>query len=229
MSQFATGSEVRSIVFLDHPRSLVTNGRNTVLLFNLESGKLERTIELAGGGIRKFVADRAGSRLVVGFQSGSIGSLSLPDLTPGPRLEAHDGSVECLALAPTDACWPRAAPTGAWCYATRRRSALLRFPLWDGTPAGLTFDSTGRRLAIVGTGEDVDLWDLVRAARGLRRSAWPGTGPPAVVPNRARPLRASTSGPPFQSSAAPVPGPREAESRVGHPHRRRPRPVGIEK
>ena len=35
------------------------------------------------------------------FKSGAIGSVSLPDLTPGPRLEnAHEGSVECLALSP---------------------------------------------------------------------------------------------------------------------------------
>jgi hypothetical protein len=65
------------------------------------AGKLERKVELPGGGIRTFVADPARGRLVVGFQSGAIGSLSLPDLTPGVRLEnAHDGKVRCLALSP---------------------------------------------------------------------------------------------------------------------------------
>ncbi len=187
---------------------------------------------IAGGDIRSFVADRPSRRLVIGFQSGAIGSVSLPDLAPGPHLErAHDGGVEYLAVSPDGRLL---ATIGADRRVVLRDAtsfqALLSFPLWDGTPTGLTFDSAGRRLAIVGTGEDVDLWDLLaRCATASRRSAWTGTGPLLrSSPHRARPLRASTSGPPFQSSAAPVPGPREAESRVGHPHRRRPRPVGIE-
>ena len=101
IQQFATGSEVHSVIFLDRPRSLVTHGKDAVLLFNLESGKLEQKVPLASGSIRRLVADQARSRLVVGFKSGAIASLSLPDLTPGPRLEkAHNGDVECLALSP---------------------------------------------------------------------------------------------------------------------------------
>jgi hypothetical protein len=46
--------------------------------------------------------------------------------------------------------------------------ALLRFPLWAGNLRGLTFDSKGRRLAIVGTDSDVDLWDLAALYDGLK-------------------------------------------------------------
>jgi dipeptidyl aminopeptidase/acylaminoacyl peptidase len=99
--EFETGFMGSSIIFLDRPRRLVTHGRDAVLLFNLESGQRDQKVDLAGGGIRKFAADRARNRLVVGFQSGAIGDVSLADLTPGPRLEhAHDGSVDCLALSP---------------------------------------------------------------------------------------------------------------------------------
>src|SRR5207248_397484 len=101
VQQFVTGSAVYSVIYLDSPRGLVTHGKDAVLLFNLESGQLERKVDLAGGDIRTLVADRARSRLVVGFQGGAIGGLSLPDLTPGPRLEnAREGSVDCLALSP---------------------------------------------------------------------------------------------------------------------------------
>src|SRR5439155_18001640 len=88
--KFGTGSAVWSIVFLDRPRRLVTHGKGAVLLFDLESGKPERKVDLAGGDIRTLVADRARGRLVVGFESGALGGVALPDLTPGPRLaNAH--------------------------------------------------------------------------------------------------------------------------------------------
>jgi WD40 repeat protein len=185
VQQFATGSEVHSVIFLDHPRRLVTHRKDAVLLFNLESGKLKQKVPLSSGSIRKLVADQARSRLVVGFKSGAIRGLSLPDLTPGPRLEgAHDGEVNCLALSPDG----RLLATGAYDHRVVLRDALsfqplLAFPLWAGTPRDLTFDSRGRRLAIVGTVSDVDLWDLVALHDGLTAIglAWDQPGP-AVVP-----------------------------------------------
>src|SRR5262249_16913685 len=155
------GSAVHSVIYLDRPRSLVTHGKDAVLLFNLESGKLERKVDLAGGGIARLTADRERSRLVVGFQSGALGSLSLPDLSPRPRLEhAHGGSVDCLALSPDG----RLLATGGADHRVVLRDAksletLLAFPLWAGELRDLTFDSKGRRLAIVGTDSEVDLWD----------------------------------------------------------------------
>jgi serine/threonine protein kinase/WD40 repeat protein len=170
VQQFVTGSEVRSIIFLDRPRRLVTHGKDAVLLFNLESGKLERKVDLAGGGIRKFVADQARSRLVVGFQSGAIASLSLPDLTPGRRLEnAHDGGVECLALSPDGRLLASGSDHRVVLRDARSFEPLLAFPVWTGTLRDLTFDSKGRRLAVVGTGSDVDLWDLAALHDGLER------------------------------------------------------------
>jgi WD40 repeat protein len=169
VQRFATGSTVWSIVDLDHPRRLVAHGKDAVLLFNLESGQLEKTVDLGGGGIRRFVADRARSRLVIGFQDGAIGSVSLPDLTPGPRLEhAHDDSVDCLALSADG----RLLATGGADHRVVLRDALsfetlLSFPSWTGNLRDLTFDSIGRRLAIVGTDCDVDLWDLAALYHGL--------------------------------------------------------------
>jgi eukaryotic-like serine/threonine-protein kinase len=186
VQKFVTGSRVNSIVFLDHPRRLATHGRDAVLLFNLESGKLdpERKVDLAGGGIRKLVANRERSRLVVGFENGAIGSLSLPDLTPGPRLEkAHEGGVAYLALSPDG----RLLATGSDHRVVLRDALslepLLRFPLWDGTLRDLTFDCTGRRLAIVGTGNDVDLWDLDALRAGLTEVglAWDRPPPPVAA------------------------------------------------
>ncbi len=182
--QFVTGSAVWSIVTLDHPRRLVTHGKDAVLLFNLESGELEKTVDLGGGGIRRLAADRARSRLVVGFGSGAIASLSLPDLTPGPRLDgAHHGNVDCLALSPDG----RLLATGAADRRVVLRDAisfetLLSFPLWTGTLRDLTFDSTGRRLAIVGTNCDVDLWDLAALSDGLADLglAWDRPAPAVV-------------------------------------------------
>ena len=166
---FVTGSKIGEIVFLARPRSLVTHGKNSVLMFNLETGGLERKVEFPGEDVRMFAADRLRSRLVVGFASGAIRSLSLPDLTPGPRLEhAHDGSVDCLDLSADG----RLLATGG---ADRRvvlrdavsLKALLELPLWVGNLRRLAFDFKGRRLAIVGTDCDVELWDIAALNEGL--------------------------------------------------------------
>jgi WD40 repeat protein len=184
VQKFTTGSRVNSIVFLDRPRCLVTHGRDAVFLFNLDPGKVERKVDLAGGGIRKLVADRQGSRLVVGFENGALGSLSLPDLTPGLRLEhAHEASVACLALSPDGRLLATASDHRVVLRDATTFETLLRLPLWDGTLRDLTFDATGRRLAIVGTGADVDLWDLDALRDGLAAIglAWDRPAP-AVVP-----------------------------------------------
>jgi serine/threonine protein kinase/WD40 repeat protein len=183
VQQFVTGSEVWSVVFLDRPRSLVTHGKDAVLLFDLESRKLERKVELAGGGIRKLAADRACSRLVVGLHGGAICGLSLPDLTPGPRLEnAHDGSVECLALSPDGRLLATASDHQVVLRDAMSFETLLAFPSWAGTVRDPTFDSEGRRLAVVGTDSDVDLWDLTALHDGLTALglAWDRPAPPAV-------------------------------------------------
>jgi eukaryotic-like serine/threonine-protein kinase len=183
VQQFATGSTIRSIVFLDRPRILVTHGKDAVFFFNLETGT-ERKVDLAGGGIRKLVADRQRSRLVVGFENGALGSLSLPDLTPGPRLEnAHEGAVAYLALSPDG----RLLATGSDHRVVLRDAmsfeTLLVLPLWAGELRDLTFDSRSRHLAIVGTDTDIDLWNLAALYDGLTAVglAWDRPAP-AVVP-----------------------------------------------
>ena len=99
LGRFATNYEIRSIGFLDRDRSLITHGKDSVLLCNLQTGLVERRVTLEGE-IRRFVVDRERGRVVVAFQSGAIGSVSLPALIPGHRLDkAHDGSIECLALS----------------------------------------------------------------------------------------------------------------------------------
>src|SRR5205823_6105069 len=118
---------------------------------------------------RKLVVDQARGRLVVGLQSGALASLSLPDLTPGPRLEkAHRGSVDCLAVSPDG----RLLATGGADHRVVLRDAtsfakLLEFPPWAGELRDLTFDARGRRLAVVGTESDVDCWDLAALHEGL--------------------------------------------------------------
>jgi WD40 repeat protein len=180
---FVTGSPVYSIVYLDCPRSLVTHGKEAALLFNLESGKLEKKVDLAGAGdIRTLSANREGSRVVVGFENGAIRSLSLPDLTPGPPLEqAHEGSVACLALSPDGRLLASASDHRVVLRDALSFEALLWFPLWDGTLRHLAFDATGRRLAIVGTGNEVDLWDLNALRDGLTKVCLTWDRPPATV------------------------------------------------
>lgn len=44
---------------------------------------------------------------------------------------------------------------------------LLSFPAWTGTVRDLTFDHSGRRVLIVSTDCDVDLWDISALHDGL--------------------------------------------------------------
>jgi serine/threonine protein kinase/WD40 repeat protein len=176
----ATGSTVYSIGFLDRPRRLVAKLEHSVLLFNLESGKEERKVDFAGVALSKLVIDRKRNRLVVGYHSGAIASLSLPDLTAGIRVEsANEGQVWSLALSPDG----RLLATGHDHRVVLRDAetfeVLLRLPAWDGTLRDLTFDCTGRRLAVVGTGSDVDVWDLEALRDGLTKVglAWDRPAP----------------------------------------------------
>ena len=166
--RFATGGAIWSIAFLDGGHRLVTHGSDSILLCNLDTGDVERQVRLPGG-VRRFVADSARNRLVVAFQSGAIGDVSLPGLSPGHRLEnAHKGTVECLALSPDG----RLLATGGADHHVVLRDPLsfeplLNFPEWNGNVREMAFDAAGRRLAIVGTDPDVELWDLAALSDGL--------------------------------------------------------------
>ena len=144
---------------------------------------VERQVTLQGG-VRRFVADFAHNRLVVAFQSGAIGSVSLPGLSPGHRLEnTHKGTVECLALSPDG----RLLATGGVDHHVVLRDALsfeplLSFPEWNGTVRDMAFDASSRRLAIVGSDPDVELWDLAALSDGLTAVGLPWDRPsPATV------------------------------------------------
>ena len=189
LQQFATGAGVRSLAFLDDSRKLLANGSNSMHLFDLDAGKQIEKLDLTGGSIRRFVVDPKRNRVLVGLTGGAIATVALPDLKAGPRLErAHDGSsVECLALSPDG----RLLATAGADHRVVLRDAqslepLLSFPAWAGELRDLTFDHNGRRLAIVGTESDVNLWDLAALRDGLTAIglAWdqPAAPPPTSAP-----------------------------------------------
>jgi serine/threonine protein kinase/WD40 repeat protein len=199
LREMATTSDVRAIACFDRPRALVTHGKGSLLVFDIESGERTGEVNLGSGDIRRFLADRARNRLVVGFVSGAIGSVSFPDLISGPRLEhAHHASVDCLALSPDG----RLLATGGADHRVVLRDAvsfeeLLDFPLWVGNVRDLTFDLEGRRLAVVGTDCNVDLWNLAALYDGLTDIglAWDRPAPvldptPGPVPTGENPLPA---------------------------------------
>jgi WD40 repeat protein len=182
LRQLTTGSAIRSIAFLDGGRRLVTHGHDSVLLCDLQTGEVERRVRLQEG-IRRFVVDRQRSRLVVAHTSGVISSLSLPDLTPGHRLEnAHHGSVECLALSPDG----RLVATGGEDHRVVLRDPLtfeplLNFPVWTRTLRDMAFDCASRRLAIVGTDSDLELWNIAALEDGLTNVGLAWDRPTAVT------------------------------------------------
>jgi WD40 repeat protein len=168
LRQFATGSGIRSIAFLDGDRRLVTHGDDSVLVYDLQTGGVNRRAKLQGG-IRSFVVDRQRGRLIVAQMNGAISSLSLPGLTLGLGLEsAHLGAVVCVALSPDG----RLLATGGEDHRVVLRDpmtfeAMLYFPEWTRTLRDMAFDCTSRRLAIVGTDSELELWDLAALSDGL--------------------------------------------------------------
>jgi hypothetical protein len=181
--RFVTGGEIWSIHFLDGGHRLVTHGSDLALLCNLDTGDVERQVTLQGG-VRRFVADSERNRLIVAFQSGAIGSVSLPDLSSGQRLEnTHKGTVECLAVSPDG----RLLATGGVDRHVVLRDPLsfeplLNFPEWIGMVRDMAFDATSRWLAIIGADPDVELWDLAALSDGLTGVglSWEQASPSAV-------------------------------------------------
>jgi hypothetical protein len=59
---------------------------------------------------------------------------------------------------------------------------LLSFPEWNGSVRDMAFDASSRRLAIVGSDPDVELWDLAALSDGLTGVGLPWDRPsPAAV------------------------------------------------
>jgi serine/threonine protein kinase/WD40 repeat protein len=176
---FKTGSRVHSVALLDDPRRLLTHGRDAVLLFDLDTGDLLHTAVFPGREVSRLAADPGRGRVVVGFEGGALAGVSLPALAAGPVVETPaDGRVRCLALSPDG----RLAASGSDHRVVLRDAAtfapLLRLPPWDGTLRDLTFDAGGRRLAVVGTGFDVDLWDVAALRAGLAELGLGWDAPP---------------------------------------------------
>ncbi len=168
LHRFDPGNETRSIAFLDGGRSLVTEGRDGIVIYDLRTGEIARRATIPGG-VGKFATDATRNRLIVALHGGAIVSVSLPGLTPGHRVDnAHKGHIEALALSPDG----RLLATGAEDHRLVLRDPmtfepLLNLPDWYGNVRDMAIDSASRRLAIVGSDSDVDLWDLAALHDGL--------------------------------------------------------------
>src|SRR5262249_50686367 len=138
---FQSGVYIRSMAYFDNPRCLLTHGKDSIVVFDLETEKVQPKVDLSDE-IRCWAADPATNRLIVGFQSGALTSFSLPGLSPGPRIEkAHSGSVDFLAVSPDG----RLLASGGTDHHAILRDATTLEPLLDFPPRaeelrGLTFD-----------------------------------------------------------------------------------------
>jgi WD40 repeat protein len=137
-------------------------------LINLESGRVERTVDLQSGTIRKVLFDPRTERAIVGFESGTISSVALPHLRALFRLEgAHQASIELMELSRDGAIL---ATSGGGHIVVLRDPAngkrLLELETVITNPRGITFDLENR-LIMVGSDSFVDVWDLSRLRKKL--------------------------------------------------------------
>lgn len=185
LQEFATDSTIWSIAHLKHSRRIVSHDQNTIFVFDLETKRMEKQVKL--GGVERFVVDPSESRLFVGLADGGIATLSLPDLALEKRVEnTHDGGVVCMAVSPDGRLLSTVGATDRSVVLRDAKSlqSLLKFPEFEaGKIRDLCFDSTGRRLAFVGTGSEVHLWDLDALGHDLTAIglAWDQPAPDVVT------------------------------------------------
>jgi serine/threonine protein kinase/WD40 repeat protein len=162
-------STVRSVAFVGNDRKLVAATEDGhVFLFDLQSGKSEKTVRLATG-IFSIAPDLPRNRLIVTCDNGDLCSLSIPALTEQKRLkQAHLDAIWSVALSADG----NLLATGGADRRVVLRDAqtfeqLLVLPEWTGLIKGVAFTPSGQWLAYVGADSDVALWDLTRLHEGL--------------------------------------------------------------
>ena len=176
---------VRSIAFLADGSTLAVGRGDRVTLRDLEGRAPARSAAVPGG-VRRFLIEPDGRRLIAAGGDGALRAFGLPGLEPILAMErAHDGPVAALALR-----GGLLATAGADRRVVLRDARTFRprlaFPTRDGPASQLVFDRAGTHLAIGGVEEDVTLWDLALVRRDLAAIGldWdaPATAAPAPPP-----------------------------------------------
>ena len=157
-------AQIHALAFVDDDRRLLVQAyQGPTWLLDAAGIEPPRSVATVGGGA-VLAVDPARVRAVVGGATGDLTAVSLPDLTPGLRVEGlHVGPIHKLVLSPdrtTLASGGEDRRVVLSDAATLR--PLVRFPPRFGRVKSLAFDATGTRLAVSGIDSDIAVWDLRR-------------------------------------------------------------------
>jgi WD40 repeat protein len=170
----SVGNPVHSLAFLDDGAVLVTGCAAGVLVWDAESGKLRKTLDVDDRGVDTLVVDPLGKLLVAGGASGVIKILDAKTFKEIRTLGPAPGAVRGLAISPDGKLLAAAGLNGQlgpadkefgillWDLATGRELPTIAHPPPSYGTTVLAFLSDGKRL-VSAQDRTLRVWDAATA------------------------------------------------------------------
>jgi WD40 repeat protein len=168
------GNPVYCLTFVHDGAMLATGAASGVLVWDVESGELRKTLEVDERGVDTLALDPSGKLLVAGGASGIIKTWDAQTFKPVRTLGPAQGAICGLSISPDGKLLAAAGPDGQlgaadkefgillWDLATGRALPMIAHPPPEFGTTALAFLPDGKRL-VSAQDRTLRVWDVAEA------------------------------------------------------------------